>query len=96
MKKFEINFYNTWYGFNHLDLFTYDIFKAKTGIFIELTILNFELDVTYRTDKQLKEQKKWNKEMDMRAKEWQKELDNYVIPKKKVAKVAAKKRKTTK
>lgn len=92
MKKFEINFYNTW-GWGHFDLFKYDAFKARTGTFLEVTIFNFEFDITYRTDKQIKEAKKWAREMEKRAEDWGKVFE----PKKKVAKkVAAKKRKTTK
>lgn len=84
MKKFEINFYNTW-GWGHFNLFKYDIFKARTGTFLEVTILNFEFDITYRTDKQIKE-----------AKKTASSKKNAVKVAKKVKKVAAKKRKTTK
>lgn len=101
MKKFEINFCNTW-GAGHFDLFTTDFYTAKTATWLEITICNFELDVTFRSEKQLKEQKKWDREMEKRVKEWTTDDFNIsnITPTKKakktVKKVAAKKRKTTK
>jgi len=69
MKKFEINFYNTW-GWAHFDLFSYDFFPCKTATYLEVTLLNFELDMIFRSDKQVKEQKKWDREMAKRNNEW--------------------------
>ena len=110
MKKFEINFYNGWYGFGQFDLFSWDIFTCKTNTSIQVTVFNFEADITLRTAKQIKEQKKWDKEMAARQKAWSAEVfqpDFIGFPPltvskkakkttKKVTKVAAKKRKTTK
>lgn len=92
MKKFEYNFYNVWGG-NTFQLLSVDFYKARTANYLEITICNFEFDFIYRTDKQLKEQKKWEKTLN---KNLQEIINDMGVKKTSKKKVAAKKRKTTK